>query len=54
MARDNFTEATKKLLAEKVGYICLNPFCITDSKRVGNSSGRSIRFYWSRGYGDII
>ena len=91
MARDDFTEATKKLLAERVGYICSNPFCrrvtvgpqiggektvnigeathicaaspggkrydpemTSDSKRLGNSSGRSIRFYWSRGYGDII
>ena len=26
MARDDFTEATKKLLAERVGYICSNPF----------------------------
>lgn len=27
MPRDNFTEATKRLLAERVGYKCSNPFC---------------------------
>lgn len=27
MARDDFTEATKKKLAERVGYKCSNPFC---------------------------
>ena len=27
MARDDFTEATKKILAERVGYRCSNPFC---------------------------
>lgn len=27
MARDDFTEATKRLLAERVGYRCSNPCC---------------------------
>lgn len=27
MARDDFTEATKKILAERVSYRCSNPFC---------------------------
>ena len=27
MARDDFTEATKRLLAERVSYKCSNPFC---------------------------
>lgn len=37
MARDDFTEATKKLLAERVGYICSNPFCrrVTVGPQIG-------------------
>ena len=27
MARDDFTEVTKKILAERVSYKCSNPFC---------------------------
>lgn len=27
MPRDNFSEATKRKLAERVGYKCSNPFC---------------------------
>lgn len=44
MARDNFTEATKKLLAERVGYICSNPFCrrVTVGPQIG---GETVKFY---------
>ncbi len=37
MARDDFTESTKKLLVERVGYICSNPFCrrVTVGPQIG-------------------
>lgn len=47
MARDDFTEATKKLLAKRVGYICSNPFCrrVTVGPQIGGEKTVNIHTY---------